>query len=80
MHGSVLGARTQGETRAHGETHIEESTKGPPPFVDEGGRPPLWRRREAPPPLYGSLHGYGFVSLGRSASDVSFCQWVSPWV
>ena len=24
----MLGARTQGETRAHGETHIEESTKG----------------------------------------------------
>ena len=42
----MLGARTQGETRAHGKTHIEEaalraaSTKGggrlrrPPPFVD----------------------------------------------
>ena len=60
-------------TRTHGETHIEEaalraaSTKG-------GGRPPLWI------PLYGSLPGYGFVSLGRPASDVSFWLWVPSWV
>ena len=83
VHGSMLGAHTQGKTHrqndtktrtcTQGETHIEEaalraaSTKG-------GGRPPLWI------PLYGSLHGYGFVSLGRPASDVSFCLWVSPWV
>ena len=65
------------DTSIQGETHIEEaalrapSTKGAAAF---SGRPPLWI------PLYGSLPGYGFVSLGRPASDVSFCQWVSPWV
>ena len=63
-------------TRTQGETHIEEaalraaSTKGAAAF---GGRPPLWIL------LYGSLPGYGFVSLGRPASDVSFCLWASPW-
>ena len=57
--------------------YIMESTKG-------GGR--------RPPPLYGSLHGYGFVYLGRPArfsafielllsnGDASFCLWVFPWV
>ena len=52
-------------TRTHGETHIEEttlraaSTKG-------AGRPPL------PIPLYGCLHGYGFVSLERPARLSAF--------
>ena len=49
--------------RTHGEIHIEEATLRAASTKAFGGRPPLWI------PLYGSLDGYGFVSLGRPASD-----------
>ena len=80
--GSVLGAQTQGETHRQNDTSLAVRPKytNPYPWRDpyRGGgtsrRPPLWI------PLYGSLHGYGFVYLGRPASDVSFCLWISAWV
>ena len=92
--GPVLGAQTHGETHRQNDTSLAVRPKdtNPYPWRDPcrgggasrrlhkggaaafGGRPALWI------PLYGSLHGYGFVSLGRQASDVSFCLWVSPWV
>ena len=79
---AVLGAHTQGETHRQNDTSLAGRPKDTNPTHGEGasrrlhkgGRPPKWI------PLYGSLHGYGFVSLGRPASAVSFCLWVSPWV
>ena len=42
-------------TRTHGETHIEESTKG----GGRGRRPrPLWRRPEATSSVWALEHGY----------------------
>ena len=92
--GPVLGAQTHGETHRQNDTSLAGRPKDTNPYpwrdpyrgIHKGGRPPkaappfLWRRREAPLPLYGSLHGYGFMSLKRLASDASFCIWVSPWV
>ena len=58
---------------------INTSRHEPVPTEKSTGRP-LCGGGGRQSPLYGSLHGYGFVSLGRPASDVSFCLWVSPWV
>ena len=91
---AVLGAQTQGETHRQNDTSLAGRPKDTNPYpwrdpyrgggasrrLHKGGQPPS---AAAPPlwiPLYGSLHGYKFVSLGRPASDVSFCLWVSPWV
>ena len=75
---AVLGAQTQGETHRQNDTSLAGRPKDTNPYpwrdpyrgIHKGGRPP--RRREAPPPLYGSLHGYGFVYLGHPASFSTF--------